>query len=260
MSLRTVTATRYVTPLREGGSLPAIIEADDDGMYVLKFRGAGQGPKALIAELLAGEIGRAAGLPVPEIVFVELDTELARTEPDPEIQELIKASTGLNLALDYLPGSVTFDPVAVQPDVELTSAIVWFDAYLTNVDRTPRNTNMLMWHKQLWLIDHGAALYFHHTWNNYLERSREPFLLIKDHVLLPFAASLKEADIQMSERLTPEIIGNIVDLIPDSWLVGSSTFSGNQQHQEAYLEYLLRRLEPPHNFLEEAIRARSLCL
>jgi hypothetical protein len=260
MSLRTVTATRYVTPLREGGSLPAIVEANDDGMYVLKFRGAGQGPKALIAELLAGEIARAAGLPVPEIVFVELDAELARTEPDPEIQELIKASTGLNLALDYLPGSVTFDPVAVQPDAELASAIVWFDAYLTNVDRTPRNTNMLMWHRRLWLIDHGAALYFHHTWNNYLERSREPFLLIKDHVLLPFAASLKETDIQMSERLTPEIIGNIVELIPDAWLVGSSTFGGNQQHREAYLEYLLRRLEPPHNFLEEAIRARSLCI
>jgi hypothetical protein len=260
MSLRTVTATRYVTPLREGGSLPAIVEADDDGMYVLKFRGAGQGPKALIAELLAGEIARAAGLPVPEIVFVELDTELARTEPDPEIQELIRASSGLNLALDYLPGSVTFDPVAVQPDADLASSIVWFDAYMTNVDRTPRNTNMLMWHRRLWLIDHGAALYFHHTWNNYLERSREPFLLIKDHVLLPFAASLKEADSQMNGRLTPEIIGSIVEQIPDDWLLGSSAFGSNQQHRAAYLEYLLRRLEPPHNFLEEAIRARSLYL
>jgi hypothetical protein len=260
MSVRTVTATRYVTPLREGGSLPAIIEANDDGMYVLKFRGAGQGPKALIAELLAGEMARAAGLPVPEIVFVELDTELARTEPDPEIQELIRASSGLNLALDYLPGSVTFDPVAVQPDASLASSIVWFDAYLTNVDRTPRNTNMLMWHRRLWLIDHGAALYFHHTWNNYLERSREPFLLIKDHVLLPFAASLREADSQMSERLTPEIIGSIVGRVPDDWLLGSSAFGSNQQHREAYLEYLLRRLEPPHNFLEEAIRARSLYL
>lgn len=260
MNLRTVTATRYVTPLREGGSLPAIVEADDDGMYVLKFRGAGQGPKALIAELLAGEMARAAELPVPEIVFVELDAELARTEPDPEIQELIKASTSLNLALDYLPGSVTFDPVAVQPDAELASAIVWFDAYITNVDRTVRNTNMLMWHRRLWLIDHGAALYFHHTWNNYLERSREPFLLIKDHVLLPFAASLKEADLQMSERLTPEIIGDIIELIPDSWLVGNSAFAGPQQYREAYREYLFRRLETPHNFLEEAIRARSLCL
>src|SRR5882672_3184770 len=164
MSLRTVIATRYVTPLREGGSLPAIIEADDDGMYVLKFRGAGQGPKALIAELVAGEIGRALGLLVPEIVFVELDPELARTEPDPEIQSLIRASAGLNLALDYLPGSVMFDPVAWKPDADFASSVVWFDAYATNVDRTARNTNMLVWHRKLWLIDHGAAFYFHHTW------------------------------------------------------------------------------------------------
>jgi len=166
MELRTLKATRYVTPLREGGSLPAIIEADDDGMYVLKFRGAGQGPKALIAELVAGEIARAAGLPVPEIVLVELDPELARTEPDPEIQHLIKSSAGLNLALDYLPGAVMFDPVVEKPDAELASSIVWFDAYVTNVDRTPRNVNMLLWHRRLWLIDHGAALYFHHTWEN----------------------------------------------------------------------------------------------
>src|SRR6185295_6957802 len=159
--MRTVNTTRYVTPLREGGSLPAIIEADDDGMYVLKFRGAGQGPRALIAELVAGEIARAAGLPVPEIVLAELDPELARTEPDPEIQDLIRASAGLNLALDYLPGSVTFDPLAEQTDADLASRIVWFDAFVTNVDRTPRNANMLMWHRRLWLIDHGAALYFH---------------------------------------------------------------------------------------------------
>ena len=260
MSLRTVTATRYVTPLREGGSLPAIIEADDEGMYVLKFRGAGQGPKALIAELLAGEIARAAGLPMPELVFVELDAELARTEPDPEIQELIRASAGLNLALDYLPGSVTFDPVAAQPEASLASGIVWFDAYLTNVDRTPRNTNMLMWHRRLWLIDHGAALYFHHTWHRYMERSREPFSLIKDHVLLPFATALEEADSQMTERLTPGSIRNIVNLIPDAWLMGSSQFDDNNQHREAYVDYLLRRLEPPHHFLEEAIHARALCL
>src|SRR6185503_16472247 len=161
MNVRAVTATRYVTPLREGGSLPAIIETDDDGMYVLKFRGAGQGAKALIAELLAGEIARAAGLRVPEIVLVELDPELARTEPDPEIQDLIRASGGINLALDYLPGSVAFDPVAERVDADLASSIVWFDCYVTNVDRTPRNTNMLMWHRRLWLIDHGAALYFH---------------------------------------------------------------------------------------------------
>jgi hypothetical protein len=258
MSLRTVIATRYVTPLREGGSLPAIVEADDDGMYVLKFRGAGQGPKALIAELVAGEIARAAGLPVPELVFVELDPELARTEPDPEIQDLIRASAGLNLALDYLPGAVTFDPVIEKPDADLASSVVWFDAYVTNVDRTPRNTNILVWHRRLWLIDHGAALYFHHAGNNYLERSRDPFPLIKDHVLVQFASSLREVDSKMTGRVTPTIIDSIVRLIPDAWLVGDSTFGGSNQHRDAYTEYLLGRLVPPHVFLEEAIRARSL--
>jgi hypothetical protein len=263
--IRTVTATRYVTPLREGGSLPAIIEADDDGMYVLKFRGAGQGPKALIAELVAGEIGRALGLPVPEIVFVELDSDLARTEPDPEIQELIRASAGLNLALDYLPGSVTFDPVAEKLDADLASRVVWFDAYVTNVDRTARNANMLMWHRQLWLIDHGAALYFHHTWTNYLERSRDAFPMIKDHVLLQPTSpiSLRDIDSKMTERATPDIICAIVKLIPDAWLsaepqVSDSPFRGPAEHREAYIEYLLSRLKTPHAFLEEAIRARSL--
>jgi hypothetical protein len=258
MSLRTVTATRYVTPLREGGSLPAIVEADDDGMYVLKFRGAGQGPKALIAELVAGEIARAAGLPVPEIVFVDLDPELARTEPDPEIQDLIRASAGLNLALDYLPGAVTFDPVAEKPDADLASSVVWFDAYVTNVDRTARNTNMLMWHRRLWLIDHGAALYFHHTWNNYRERSRDSFAMIKDHVLLRFASSLREIDSRMSGRVSHDIIDSVVKLIPDVWLAGDSSLGGPDLQRDAYTEYLQRRLELPHAFLEEAIRARSL--
>jgi hypothetical protein len=258
MSVRTVSATRYVTPLREGGSLPAIVEADDDGMYVLKFRGAGQGSKALIAELVAGEIARALRLPVPEIVFVDLDPELARTEPDPEIQDLIRASAGLNLALDYLPGAVMFDPVAEKPEADLASSIVWFDAYVTNVDRTPRNTNMLMWHRQLWLIDHGAALYFHHTRNPYRERSHDAFPMIKDHVLLQFASSLREVDSKMATRVTPSIIENIVKLIPDAWLVEDSLFGGYTQHRDAYVEYLLSRLEPPHAFLEEAVRARSL--
>jgi len=256
--LRTVIATRYVTPLREGGSLPAIVEADDDGMYVLKFRGAGQGPKALIAELVAGEIARAAGLPTPEIVLVELDPELARTEPDPEIQDLIRSSAGLNLALDYLPGSVTFDPVVEKPDADLASSIVWFDAYVTNVDRTPRNTNMLMWHRRLWLIDHGAALYFHHKWDNHLERSRDPFSLIKDHVLLRFANSLREVDSMMTGRITSDIIGRIVKLIPDVWLVDASSFGEGDRRRDVYIEYLLSRLETSHVFLEEAIRARSL--
>lgn len=255
--MRTVTATRYVTPLREGGSLPAIIEADDDGMYVLKFRGAGQGPKALISELIAGEIARALGLLVPEIVFVELDPELARTEPDPEIQDLIKASAGLNLALDYLPGSVTFDPIAQKIDADLAASIVWFDAYVTNIDRTARNANMLIWHRRLWLIDHGAALYFHHTWKNYLERNRDPFPAIKDHILLPFAGDLQAVGLNLTQRLTPEIIDSIVKLIPDSWLV-QSPFSSSTEHRDAYIEYLIKRLESPHNFLEEASRARSV--
>lgn len=256
--LRTVTATRYVTPLREGGSLPAIIEADDEGMYVLKFRGAGQGPKALIAELIAGELARAVGLRVPELVFVELDAELARTEPDPEIQELIKASAGLNLALDYLPGSVTFDPVVWQPDSMLASSVVWFDAFVTNVDRTARNTNMLMWHRQLWLIDHGAALYFHHSWERYLERSRDPFSRSRDHVLLPFAHDLREVAPVLSTRITAEVIRDIVALVPDTWLAGDTFFSSPEQYRNAYAQYLTQRLEAPQEFVEEALRAQSV--
>ncbi|MGC3981715.1 MAG: hypothetical protein QM808_10670 [Steroidobacteraceae bacterium] len=258
MRLRTVQATRYVTPLREGGSLPAIIEANDQGMYVLKFRGAGQGVKALIAELLAGELARALGLPMPELVFVELDIDLARTEPDPEIQELIKASAGLNIALDYLPGSVMFDPVAEQPDTRLASEIVWFDAYVTNVDRTARNTNMLMWHRRLQLIDHGAALYFHHSWDGYLQRSQDRFALIKDHVLLPFASEIAAAAERCSARLTPALIEEIVALIPDTWLQTDKTFSSPAEYRAAYAQYLQRRLSQPQAFVEEALRARSL--
>jgi hypothetical protein len=256
--LRIVTATRYVTPLHEGGSLPAIVEADDDGMYVLKFRGAGQGPRVLIAELIAGEIARALGLPVPEIVFMELHADLARTEPDPEIQELIKNSTGLNLALDYLPGSVMFDPVVEKPRGELASDIVWFDAYVTNVDRTARNANMLMWHRQLTLIDHGAALYFHHSWDNYLERSVDAFHRVKEHILLPFADLLRESDAKLSGQLTPATLGSIVSMVPDAWLSGPSPFHSREEWRSAYTQYLVRRLAEPHLFVEEAIRARSL--
>lgn len=258
--MRTVVVTRYVTPLREGGSVPAIVEADDDGMYVIKFRGAGQGPKALIAELVAGEIGRAAGLPVPEIVLIELDPDLARTEPDQEIQELIRASAGLNVALDYLPGAVMFDPVVQKPDAKLASSIVWFDSFITNVDRTARNTNMLMWHRKLHLIDHGAALYFHHSWENWQARSRDPFPRIKDHVLLPFASALSDAHNAMLASITPEAIRSIVALIPDSLLAGDETFATRQEYRDAYYEYLTRRLAPPNIFLEEAIRARSALL
>ena len=255
--MRTVTANRYVTPLREGGSLPAIVEADDDGLYVLKFRGAGQGPKALIAELLAGEIGRLAGLPVPEIVFVELPTDLARTEPDAEIQSLIGASAGLNLALDYLPGSVTFDPLAFQPDQKLASRIVWFDAFVCNVDRTARNVNMLMWHRRLWLIDHGAALYFHHAWNRRDTPALTPFPLIKDHVLLKLASMLEDVDAEMAALLTVEKIVSIVELIPDAWLSSDPGFDSEFQQREAYLNYFNGRLESSQIFVREALRARA---
>jgi hypothetical protein len=254
--MRSISATRYVTPLREGGSLPAIIEADDEGLYVLKFRGAGQGAKALIAELVAGELARALGLPVPEIVLVELDAELARTEPDPEIQHLIRASAGLNLALDYLPGSVAFDPVVEQPESALASAIVWFDAFVSNVDRTARNTNLLVWHRKLWLIDHGAALYFHHDWDGFLQRATDPFARIRDHVLLPFASALAEADVRLSALVTREVIGSIIGLIPDAWLGGDAPFADAVEHRDAYARYLCRRIESPHAFVGEALRAR----
>lgn len=257
MPIRTVTATRYVTPLREGGSLPAIVEADDLGTYVLKFRGAGQGPKALIAELVVGELARALGLPVPEIVFVELDPEMARTEPDPEIQDLIRASAGLNLALDYLPASITFDPIVDEVDPDLASAVVWLDAFSTNVDRTPRNPNMLMWHRKLWLIDHGACLYFHHAWDNYLERSRDRFPMIQHHVLLPAAETLEKKGHELTSTISPDLIEHVVGLIPEAWLTGDTPFSEVEEHRAAYIAYLQRRLEPPYDFLEEAIRARA---
>ena len=264
MPLRTVTATRYITPLREGGSLPAIVEADDDGLYVLKFVGAGQGPRALIAELVAGEIGRALGLAVPEIVFAHLDPELARTEPDPEIQDLIRASTdllagsaGLNLALDYLPGSVTFDPSMLKIDAELASRVVWFDAFVTNLDRTPRNTNLLVWHGKLWLIDHGAALFFHHDWRDYATRALSPFALVKDHVLLPFASELARVDDAMTVTLTPQLLADIVQLIPDAWLHDEPLFASKNEHRAAYLDYFKRRLAAPRAFVTEAIRAHA---
>jgi hypothetical protein len=245
--MRTIQVTRYVTPLREGGSLPAVVEGDDNGLYVLKFRGAGQGAKALVAEIIAGELARAAGLPVPEIVLAELDPDLARTEPDPEIQALIRASAGVNLALDYLPGSVMFDPVGEKPDGLLASSIVWLDALVTNIDRTARNTNLLMWHGKLWLIDHGAALYFHHAGGDFAARAKEPFPQVKDHVLLGFADRLAEADAAMAARLPRAVIEEVVALVPEDWAA----------ERDAYTRYLTARLEPPRAFVEEAIRART---
>jgi hypothetical protein len=257
-ALRTINVTRYVTPLREGGSLPAIVEADDDGLYVLKFRGAGQGVRALIAELVSGGIARALGLQVPEIVLAHLDADLARTEPDPEIHALIHDSAGRNLALDFLPGSVTYDPVVQQPAPDLASRIVWFDAYVTNVDRTVRNTNMLLWHRQLWLIDHGATLYFHHSpgWESETYRARGPFPAIKDHVLLKRASLLHEVDEVLAAALTKDVIAGILEAVPDEWLTSDAFPVPPAEMRAAYGRYLSDRLAPPRSFLEEAARAR----
>src|SRR3982750_2912556 len=242
LQLRTVNVIRYVTPLREGGSLPAIVEADDGFMYVLKFRGAGQGIKALIAELIGGEIARALGLKVPEIVLANLDTAFGRTEPDEEIQDLLKASVGLNLALHYLSAAITYDPAVVTIDPRLASQIVWLDCLLMNVDRTARNTNMLIWHKELWLIDHGATLYFHHSWQNWKEQAIRPFTHVKDHVLLPRATELAAVDPGFRSILTLERINNIVSLVPDDWLVTDSPFQSAAEHRNAYIRFLELRI------------------
>ena len=235
--------------------MPAIVEADDEGLYVLKFRGAGQGANALVAELVAGEIARAAGLPVPELALIELDADLARAEPDPEIQDLIRASAGTNLALDYLPGATAFDPVADTPDATLAARIVWFDALVVNIDRTPRNPNLLVWHRQLWMIDHGAALYFHHAGGNYAARSRDRFPQIRDHVLLPFASALAEVDASMAGRLDLRTLREIVALVPDAWLANDPSFASADARRDAYVNYLQERLAAPRAFIEEARRA-----
>jgi hypothetical protein len=253
--LRTVNVTRYVTPLREGGSLPAIAEADDGFLYVLKFRGAGQGVKALIAEIIGGEIARLLGFKVPEIVFANLDEAFGRTEPDEEIQDLLKASVGLNLALHYLSGAITFDPTVTKPGPILSSQIVWLDCLLMNVDRTARNTNMLIWHKELWLIDHGAALYFHHSWHNWEEQAKKPFLLIKDHVLLSQATELDEVNAAFKAILTEERIRSIVNIVPAEWLTGE--FESTEEHREAYIQFLITRIANSNIFVKEAQHARE---
>jgi len=249
---RAIRVTRYVTPLREGGSLPAIVEADDDGLYVLKFRGAGQGPRALIAELVSGEIARALGLPVPEIVFAELEQELARTEPDPEIHQLIHDSAGLNLALDYLPGAVAFDPIVHTLDGALMARVVWFDAFVSNVDRTARNTNMLMWHRRPWLIDHGASLFFHHGpgWQEEGARARDPFARIATHVLRHRTQSVLAEDAALATALGGDAIDTILGWVPDGWLDGDPATT-----REAYARYFRERLALPRAFAEEAARA-----
>jgi hypothetical protein len=245
--LRTVSAIRYVTPFREGGSLPGLMEAGDDGLYVVKFRGAGQGTRALVAEIIAGELARALGLPVPEQVIVEVNPALGLAEPDPEIQELIAASPGSNLGIDFLPGAATYAPGAGwSPDLELAAEIVWLDAFLTNVDRTPRNPNLLVWHDRLWLIDHGAALYLQHAGLLPEEHADRPFPHIREHVLLPCAGSIAAADERLAARVDGSLLEAVVGLVPEDWLGG-----------EPYVEYLARRLESPRRFVAEAEEARN---
>jgi hypothetical protein len=247
--LRSVTATRYVTPLREGGSLPGLVEADDDGLYVLKFRGAGQGPKALLAEIVAGELARALGLPVPELVFVELDPQLGAAEPDPEIQDLIAASGGRNVGLDFLPGSLTYNPAAGDaPSPELAADIVWLDALMTNVDRSPQNPNMLLWHGRLWLIDHGAALYLQHAWEDPPAEARRAFPAIRNHVLLPGAGDIEAADARLAPKLDDAVVEGVLALVPGDWFAPRT--------RDEYAEYLRRRLEAPRGFAAEAEEAR----
>ncbi|MFZ2489934.1 MAG: HipA family kinase [Thermoanaerobaculia bacterium] len=259
--MRTVQATEYVMPLREGGSLPAIVAGDDDGTYVAKFRGAGQGHRALVAELVSGELARALGLPVPEIVFTIIDARMAKTEPDPEIQDLLRKSDGLNLALDYLPGSIGFDPLvpaAVASDPRLASSIVWFDALVTNVDRTPRNPNLLVWHRKLWMIDHGATLIVHHNWTaGYAENAGAPFARIKEHVLLPWASQIAEVDEGLAAKLGDGVIEGVIAMIPDAWLGDDPLFASVEEHRAAYRTLLTRRLESPRRWVEEAVRART---
>jgi hypothetical protein len=257
LNLRNVNVTRYITPLREGGSLPALAEADDDYKYVLKFKGAGHGVKALIAELLGGEIARVLKLAIPELVFANLDEAFGRTEADEEIQDLLQGSQGLNLALHFLSGAINFDPVVTVVDAKIASQIVWLDAYITNVDRTFRNTNMLLWHKELWLIDHGASFYFHHSWTNWEQHAKSPFKLIKDHVLLPQASMIKEADELFKSILTPATLQAIVQLIPLEWLQWEDTEESPEAIREVYYQFLATRLNHSEIFINEAQNARE---
>lgn len=256
ITLRTINVTRYVTPLREGGSMPAIIEADDNFLYALKFRGAGQGARALIAELIGGEIARALGLRVPEIVFANLDEAFGRMEGDEEIQDLLKASAGLNLALHYLSGAISFDAAIHSADALMASKVVLLDSLLLNVDRTARNTNMLWWNKELWLIDHGAALYFHHNWQNWESKSSVNFAQIKDHVLLRYATELNQAADIFRQQLSAEKIKHIVELIPDEWLAAETFFSSIAEHRAAYTKFLTDRLSQLDNLVKNASHAR----
>lgn len=257
MELRTVNVIRYIMPLREGGSLPALADADDGFKYVVKFRGGGHGTKALVAELIGGMVAKTLGFRIPELVFINLDEAFGRTEGDEEIQDLLQASRGLNLGLHFLSGALGFDPIVTTVDPVTASRIVWMDAFLSNVDRTLKNTNMLMWHKELWLIDHGSSLYFHYSWENHEKYALSPFPQIKDHVLLPQASLLIEADQECRKLLTPDKIEEIVALIPDDWLHWAGNTESPQEIRNAYNLYLKLRLDRSDIFVKEAQHARE---
>jgi hypothetical protein len=278
-TMRRLRAIEYITPLREGGSLPAVVRAEDGALYALKFAGAGQGTKALIAELIGGEVARALGFRVPEIVLLELDPAIGRGEPDPEIQDLLVASAGLNLGMRFLPHASRFSVLTgPQPSGTFASRLVWLDAYLTNVDRTARNVNMLVHEGEIWLIDHGACLYFHHRWGDYLRQSETPFPLIREHVLLPLADRLREVDGPMRAQLDRGVLARIVAHVPEAWLgwghgIASQDRSGagpamvahedlgNAEYlRRAYVDYLTHRLAKADAFVEEADAARTRIL
>ncbi len=257
IEIRNVKVTRYISPLREGGSLPALSEADDGFKYVLKFRGAGHGVKALIAELLGGEIARALGLKVPELVFAHLDEAFGRSEGDEEIQDLLKASQGLNLGLHFLSSALTFDPVATKVDAVLASKIVWLDAFTTNIDRTVKNTNMLIWHRELWLIDHGSTFYFHHAWKNWEKQATTPFPYIKDHVLLAEASKVEEVNNDLIALLPDEKLKEITDLIPVDWLKWEGSEMAPEEIRKVYYQFLVLRKNNSTNFVKQVQDARK---
>ena len=256
--MRAVRATRYVTPFREGGSLPGLVEADDDGLYVVKFRGAGQGPRVLVAEWLAGEIARALGLLVPELVAVDHAAEIAESEPDQEVHDLLEASAGRNIGLDFLPGALTYGPaIGGPPDPDWAASVVWLDALVTNPDRSAKNPNMLVWHGRTWLIDHGASLFIHHTWRDPDAHARRSFAeRIADQVLLPFASSIAAADERLAPLVTGGLLEGLVAALPDDWLGTDPVIGSPDDQRRAYVAYLLRRLEGPRPWAEDAERMR----
>lgn len=256
-TLRKATLTRYLQPLREGGSLPALAEADDGFKYVVKFKGGGHGAKAVIAELIGGEIARAAGLRVPELVFLEMDEDFGRTEGDEEIQDLLQASTGLNIGLHFLSGAYTWDVAVNRTDAATASKIVWTDALLTNVDRTARNTNMLLWNRELWLIDHGSTLYFHHSWKGWEKAALSPFPFIKDHALLSDASLLHKTDSEMHTLITPEVIDSVAGMIPDEWLIAAEPTVPAREQRDIYRDFLTTRLRNSQIFTDHADNTRK---